>query len=101
MPAKLTPIKAVKCTYPDCTASFDTVSKMQRHKKESEHHDYCGACDKDFESYEDLALHKAFTPEKHNRACRECGEEFKSESGLKRHVELVCFAQAFPLPHFH
>ncbi|KAF1967896.1 hypothetical protein BU23DRAFT_583634 [Bimuria novae-zelandiae CBS 107.79] len=88
MPASLTPINGVPCTYPDCPASFATVRQMHRHKKEAEEHDYCSLCDKDFESYDDLALHKAFTPEKHNKACRVCGEEFKSRSGLQRHIEL-------------
>jgi hypothetical protein len=25
----------------------------------------------------------------HNKACRVCGDEFKSVSGMRRHIELV------------
>lgn len=88
MPAPLELIKAFECTYKDCDLSFDTEKKMRKHKKVSEEHDYCAACDMDFDSYDDLAQHKIFRPDKHNLACRICGEEFKCKSGLKRHIEL-------------
>ncbi|KAF2182008.1 hypothetical protein K469DRAFT_587763 [Zopfia rhizophila CBS 207.26] len=81
-------IRRVKCTYKDCVTSFDTEKAMRRHKKDSEEHDYCHKCGEDFDSYEDLAQHKAFRPDNHGMACRVCGEEFKSVSGLKRHIEL-------------
>jgi hypothetical protein len=89
MPATLEPIKTFACTFAGCAASFDTEKKLIGHKRDSDEHDYCSKCFLDFESYEDLARHKAFTPDKHGKACRICGEEFKSVSGLKRHTELV------------
>jgi uncharacterized C2H2 Zn-finger protein len=89
MPALLTPIKAVKCTYPTCAASFDTEKAMKKHKKQAEEHDYCGRCDMDFESYDDYTRHKIYVPDVHGKACSACGEEFKSRSGLQRHFELV------------
>ncbi|KAF2470105.1 uncharacterized protein BDR25DRAFT_262767 [Lindgomyces ingoldianus] len=89
MTATLKPIKRVKCTYQDCQASFDTEKEMKRHKKYSVEHDYCQKCDEDFESYDELANHKAYRPDNHGKACRVCGEEFKSVSGLKRHIELA------------
>ncbi|KAH7132534.1 hypothetical protein B0J11DRAFT_601147, partial [Dendryphion nanum] len=90
MVSQIEPIanKRVKCTYEDCDLYFPTVGAMISHKKNSEEHDYCQKCDKDFNSFEELAQHKAFTPDVHQRACRVCGDEFKSVSGLKRHIEL-------------
>jgi hypothetical protein len=85
----LEPIKAVQCDYEGCLASFDTEREMKSHKKYSNEHDYCHKCDENFDSYEDLARHKAFRPDNHGKACRVCGEEFKSTSGLRRHIELV------------
>ncbi|KAF2867630.1 hypothetical protein BDV95DRAFT_631007 [Massariosphaeria phaeospora] len=88
MPPVLQPIKPFRCTYKDCSASYDSEKMMKSHKKHSDEHDYCPVCDEDFDSYEDLAQHKAYRPDNHGKACRVCGEEFKSESGLKRHIEL-------------
>ncbi|KAJ4305810.1 hypothetical protein N0V90_001342 [Kalmusia sp. IMI 367209] len=88
MPATLQPINKFACTYKGCPASFDTKEKMKSHKRRSDEHDYCHKCDEDFESYDDLARHKAFRPDKHGKACRVCGEEFKCTSGLRRHIEL-------------
>ncbi|KAF2643819.1 hypothetical protein P280DRAFT_466555 [Massarina eburnea CBS 473.64] len=85
--AQLEPTRLVKCTYQDCAQSFPTLKSMKSHKKHSEH-DYCDKCDEDFDSYDDLAQHKAFRPDMHNKACRVCGEEFKSTSGLRRHIEM-------------
>lgn len=61
---------------------------MKRHKKNSDEHDYCHKCDEDFQSVDDLSQHKAWRPDQHGKACRICGEEFKSTSGLRRHIEL-------------
>lgn len=94
MVAALEPIKAFQCTFDGCVASFDTQKKLISHKKNSDEHDYCAKCDRDFDSYDDLARHKAFAPDKHEKACRICGEEFKSTSGLRRHIELVCYPKA-------
>jgi hypothetical protein len=85
----LKPSGRFPCTYPDCDASFLTEKDMRNHKKVSPEHDYCDKCKEDFPSHEDLANHKAFRPDVHGKACRVCGEEFKSTSGLKRHIELV------------
>ena len=68
---------------------FESEDAMRTHKKYSDEHDYCLKCDEDFHSYEDYAHHKIVRPEQHGKACRVCGDEFKSESGLKRHIELV------------
>lgn len=79
----------VKCTYPDCDLHFDTERHMKRHKKHDDEHDYCHKCDEDCKSYDELAYHKILRPDVHEKACRVCGQEFKSESGLKRHIELA------------
>jgi hypothetical protein len=103
MPAVLEPLLGIKCTYEDCYESFDTEKAMKKHKKYSDEHDYCHKCDMDFENHEDYAFHKITKPEQHNKACRVCGDEFKSESGLKRHIELVrdsshCYALLLTMP---
>ncbi|KAF1945915.1 hypothetical protein EJ02DRAFT_509057 [Clathrospora elynae] len=89
MLAALERIRCVKCTYEDCDMSFDTEKIMRRHKEHSDEHDYCKRCDEDFDSFEDYAMHKIVRPDTHGKACRVCGDEFKSESGLKRHIELT------------
>jgi hypothetical protein len=90
MPAKLEPLRRVKCTYADCYESFDSEAAMKSHKKHSDEHDYCHKCDLDFSDFAAFAFHKLMRPIEHNKACRVCGDEFKSISGLKRHTELVC-----------
>jgi hypothetical protein len=89
MPAVLEPLRPFKCTYKDCFESFDTEKDMQRHKKRSTEHDYCSKCNLDFEDPEEYAFHKITAPKEHDLACRVCGEEFKSISGHKRHIEKV------------
>lgn len=89
MAAEMEPIQQFKCTYRDCDMSFKTEKAMRNHKKCSDEHDYCNKCNEDFDSHEDYAMHKIARPEEHGKACRVCGEEFKSESGLKRHIERV------------
>ncbi|KAF1918524.1 hypothetical protein BDU57DRAFT_445196 [Ampelomyces quisqualis] len=88
MPAPLEPLLKVKCTYDDCYDSFDTESAMKRHKKYSDEHDYCHKCDEDFPDFEAFAFHKILRPDEHDKACRVCGDEFKSLSGMRRHIEL-------------
>jgi hypothetical protein len=68
--------------------SFETEKMMKNHKKNSDEHEYCHKCDEDFDTFEDYAMHKITRPEEHDKACRVCGDEFKSTSGLKRHIEL-------------
>lgn len=62
---------------------------MKRHKRNTEIHDYCHKCDEDFPDVDSFNEHKAFRPDKHDKACRLCVMEFKSKDGLKLHVELV------------
>lgn len=81
----------VECTYKDCDLHFESEKAMKRHKKHDDDHDYCDKCDEDFDTYDGLAHHKILRPDNHDKACRVCGQEFKSESGLKRHIELVSF----------
>lgn len=89
MPAELEPLYRIECTYADCYESFDTERQMKSHKKHSDEHEYCHKCDEDFEDFEAFAFHKILAPLKHDKACRLCGDEFKSVSGHRRHVEMV------------
>jgi hypothetical protein len=89
MPAPIAADAGVKCTYKDCNMYFSSEKKMRQHKDGDDEHDYCAACDKDYDSYDDWVHHKILAPDKHELACRVCGEEFHSESGLGRHIELV------------
>lgn len=90
MPVQLEPLKRVKCTFDDCADSFASDEQMKWHKRREHEHEYCHKCDEDFEDYNDLVLHKIVRPNEHNKACRVCGDEFKSSGGLARHIELVC-----------
>ncbi|KAF2269879.1 hypothetical protein CC78DRAFT_574752 [Lojkania enalia] len=89
MPVQLEPIRPVKCTFSNCSASFNTEMEMKSHKKHAKDHDYCRKCDEDFDSFEDWCMHKAFRPDNHGNSCRICGEDIKSESGLRRHIKLA------------
>ncbi|KAH8724085.1 hypothetical protein GQ44DRAFT_683881 [Phaeosphaeriaceae sp. PMI808] len=88
MSVPIEPLRRIKCTYDNCFELFDTVVVMKNHKRYSDEHDYCHKCDEDFADYEAYAFHKVSRPDKHNKACRVCGDEFKSLSGLNRHIEL-------------
>lgn len=82
---------------------FSTEKAMRNHKKHSDEHEYCHKCDEDFDAYEDYAQHKITRPEEHGKACRVCGDEFKSDSGLRRHIEMVCtptHCHTLPLTNF-
>jgi len=68
---------------------FDSEKAMKRHKEQSDEHDYCKKCDQDFDDWDEWAQHKAFRPDTHDKACRICGQEFKTTSGLKRHIDLA------------
>ena len=80
---------SVKCTYDGCNQRFATEKGMRRHKTHDDEHDYCDKCDEDFQSVDEHVMHKIFRPDMHNKACRVCGEEFKSNAGLKGHIEYV------------
>lgn len=88
MPAAMDATR-VKCTFDNCDLYFGTEKAMKSHKKHDDNHDYCHKCDQDFDSFDDLAHHKIYRPDMYDKACRVCGQEFKSDSGLKRHIELV------------
>ncbi|KAF1836292.1 hypothetical protein BDW02DRAFT_616512 [Decorospora gaudefroyi] len=88
MDASLPQTERVKCTYKECDLQFESEKVMRFHKKNSAEHDYCCRCDEDFDCFEDYAQHKILKPDIHNKACRVCGDEFKSTSGLKRHIDL-------------
>jgi len=88
MSAQPTQARRVKCTFPDCDLFFHDEKTMKRHKRHAEEHEYCHLCDEDFDSVEDFVEHKITRPFEHKKACRVCGDEFKSDSGLKRHIEL-------------
>lgn len=94
MSVSLEPLRKIKCSYEKCFQSFETESAMKRHKLHAAEHDYCHKCDADFLNWQEFAYHKITAPDKHNQACRVCGDEFKSRSGLKRHIELVCFTSS-------
>jgi hypothetical protein len=97
MPAELGPLGRIKCTYDDCYETFDSEKAMKGHKKYSDEHDYCHKCDEDFEDFDGYAFHKILRPKEHGKACRVCGDEFKSLSGMRRHMELVCFKLCFEM----
>ncbi|KAH9867040.1 hypothetical protein IAQ61_007631 [Plenodomus lingam] len=78
----------IKCTYQSCGLYFVNEKAMKRHKRYSEEHEYCHLCNEDFDTIEDYIQHKIIKPVEHKKACRVCGDEFKSDSGLKRHIEL-------------
>ncbi|KAK4960754.1 hypothetical protein LTR28_004959 [Elasticomyces elasticus] len=94
----LTPLKGVKCTYPQCYNSFNTQQDMKRHKISSAEHDYCKKCDYDAVDWDDLLQHKVTMMEpflrKENQGCKSkpphivcefCGVDFKSVGGREMH----------------
>src|SRR4051812_22309192 len=80
---------SVRCTYEDCPVIFRSEKAMKKHKLNDPAHDYCRKCDLDFTSYDEFAQHKAFRPETPHKECRICGDEFRTKSGLYRHIDLV------------
>lgn len=103
MVVDLTPPHKVKCTYPDCVRSFDTVKEMKGHKLSDPDHNYCKKCDVDCGDWDDFTQHKvnAMAPwledgdkkgsgenPKHI-VCEFCGEDFKSFGGRKLHRKQV------------
>ncbi|KAF2817637.1 uncharacterized protein BDZ99DRAFT_431877 [Mytilinidion resinicola] len=70
-----------------CNQRFKTAKELRRHKKYRDDHDYCYKCDKDFPDWAAYVKHKSEEPLQHPAACRVCGEEFGSISGMKRHLE--------------
>lgn len=95
MSSHLPPVARVKCTFEDCDLFFDDERSMKRHKRQTDEHEYCHLCDEDFDTIEDFVEHKITRPFEHKKACRVCGDEFKSDSGLKRHIELVSMTITF------
>lgn len=65
---------------------------MRRHKWDAPEHDYCRKCKEDFSSPEEYLYHKLKRPDVHFKACRICGDEFKSDGGLKLHIERVTYS---------
>ena len=91
MGVELGPARTVECSYADCGETFDSVREMQRHKRTTAEHDYCARCDLDLGSWDELVAHKASPRSRVHISCLFCGQDFKSESGRKRHVQLVRF----------
>ena len=90
MVAEVEPIKEFKCTFKGCSAAFDKLNLLKSHKKHTPSHDFCPKCEEDFDSWDALTSHKA-TDKRHEKEpiCKSCGEEFKSVSGMRRHVASV------------
>ena len=90
--AKMT--RKFPCINENCTVGFDTARALKMHKDEC--HDYCRACNLDFEDMNALHIHKLLTWEKHI-VCPLCSDDFKSTGGRDRHIQQVSlFPIAFP-----
>lgn len=94
MTTPITPSK-VRCTYFGCVRTFDSVRDMKRHKILEPDHEYCKACDEDFEDEERLLVHK-IKSNKHI-VCPICGVDFRSEGGRDGHIRQVSLSPP-PLP---
>ena len=78
---------AFRCTFAFCSATFDSVGLLRKHKINKPEHDYCSRCDEDFENYDAMLLHKV---QSHRHiACPICGEDFKSTGGQRMHMTQV------------
>lgn len=103
MTVQLDPIRAVPCTIPGCSHSFNTEKEMKRHKRDEPTHFYCKKCDVDCEDWMALVEHKVQKmaefierrPEhrppgniKHI-TCEFCGDDFDSLGGRLLHREQV------------
>ena len=73
------------CTYEKCTRGFMTKKAFKDHKEEE--HDYCRACDKDYDSGDKLLEHKMNSD--NHICCGVCGQDFRSEAGRDKHVRHV------------
>ncbi|KAF2102392.1 hypothetical protein NA57DRAFT_71391 [Rhizodiscina lignyota] len=75
------------CTFKGCYASFETEGELKRHKRNNDEHDYCEIHNKDFESWDELVLHKAVGEDsKDHITCQWCGMDFGSQGGRERHI---------------
>lgn len=77
--------KRYACTFKGCGRRFDEKASLAKHK-DSEH-DYCVACDLDFDDDEALHVHKMQSSM--HIICPICGIDFKSEPGRDRHAKQV------------
>ena len=83
LPAKFS--EPYPCTYHECLRGYDTLKALKLHKKE--HHDYCQACDLDFEDDTALLRHK-IQSDRHI-VCPMCAQSFRSSQGRDAHIRQV------------
>ncbi|KAI9733321.1 MAG: hypothetical protein M1834_003405 [Cirrosporium novae-zelandiae] len=77
----------IPCTFKNCQAKFESLGALQRHKHSAPEHDYCKACDLDFDDEDSLRIHKVQMTDKKHIVCEHCGCDFKSEGGKNRHIK--------------
>lgn len=71
-----------------CNVRFATRKELKNHKiKDTERHQYCAECDRDFETHSDLQIHLIKSPL--HIICVDCFKEFKSVGGLEGHRKQV------------